>query len=110
MDRQTILAALIATLSEVQQLMGQPCPPLSANCVPINDLPKFDSKVWPVAFGLVGLKLNVEVPVEINVFRQEQTRIPNNIEQTVTAILKAIQLKATAAPIVAATNAVKEPA
>lgn len=73
--------------------MGQPCPPLGGTTIPINELPMFDSKVWPVAFGMVGEKLKVEVPVDINVFRQEKTKIPNTIDQTVTAILKAIQAK-----------------
>lgn len=104
MDRNSVREALIATLKEVQALMGQQCPELTANTVPINDLPKFDSKVWPVAFGLVGLKLKVDVPVDVNVFRQEHTRIPLTVEQTVNAILNAIQAKA------AATAAVKEPA
>jgi len=94
MDRNSVRDALIATLKEVQALMGQPCPELTGGTVPINDLPRFDSKVWPVAFGLVGQKLDVEVPVDINVFRQAQTRIPHTIEQTVTAILNAIQAKA----------------
>lgn len=93
MDRVLVLEALVATLKEVQGLMGQPCPPLGGTTVPINELPMFDSKVWPVAFGMVGEKLKVEVPVDINVFRQEKTKIPNTIDQTVTAILKAIQAK-----------------
>jgi hypothetical protein len=78
--------------------MGQRCPPLADTTVPINELPMFDSKVWPVAFGMVGEKLKVQVPVDVNVFRQEKTKIPNTIDQTVTAILKAIQAKP--APIV----------
>jgi hypothetical protein len=92
-DRFLVLEALVATLKEVQGLMGQPCPSLSGTTVPINELPMFDSKVWPVAFGMVGEKLKVEVPVDINVFRQEKTKTPNTIDQTVTAILKAIQAK-----------------
>lgn len=103
MDKNSVREALVATLKEVQALMGQQCPELKGSTVPINDLPKFDSKVWPVALGLVGLKLKADVPVDVNVFRQEQTRIPHTIEQTVTAILNAIQAKA------AATAAVKEP-
>lgn len=96
MDRNTVKAALIAVLKEVQALSGEVCPPIVDATKPIDDLPKFDSKVWPVAFGLVGLKLGVDVPVDVNVFRQEHTKIPNTIEQTVTAILKAIQAKASA--------------
>jgi len=92
-NRTLILEALVATLKEVQSLMGQSCPPLAGTTVPINELPMFDSKVWPVAFGMVGEKLKVEVPVDVNVFRQEKTKIPNTIDQTVTAILKAIQAK-----------------
>ncbi|MCM5679358.1 hypothetical protein M8A51_07410 [Schlegelella sp. S2-27] len=92
-DRTLVLEALLATLMEVQDLMGQTCPPLGGTTVPINELPMFDSKVWPVAYGMVGEKLKVAVAVDINVFRQEKTKIPNTIDQTVTAILKAIQTK-----------------
>ena len=95
MDRNTVKAAVIAVLKEVQSLSGEVCPVIGDATKPIDDLPKFDSKVWPVAFGLVGIKLGVEVPVDVNVFRQEHTKIPTTIEQTVTAILKAIQAKAT---------------
>jgi len=96
MDRNTVKSALIAVLKEVQALSGEVCPPIVDATKPIDDLPRFDSKVWPVAFGLVGLKLGVDVPVDVNVFRQEHTKIPNTIEQTVTAILKAIRAKASA--------------
>jgi hypothetical protein len=92
-NRTLVLEALVATLTEIQKLMGQPCPPLSGTTVPIDALPMFDSKVWPVAFGMVGEKLKIKVPVDVNVFRQEKTKIPNNIDQTVNAILKAIQAK-----------------
>ena len=98
MDRNTVKAALIVVLKEVQALSGLACPPIGDTTKPIDDLPKFDSKVWPVAIGLVGIKLSVDVPVDINVFRQEHTKIPNTIEQTVTAILKAIQAKASTPP------------
>lgn len=91
MNRTLVLEALIATLKEVQSLMGQPCPTLVGTTIPINDLPKFDSKVWPVAFGMIGEKLKIAIPVDVNVFRQEKTKTPNSIDQTVTAILKAIQ-------------------
>jgi hypothetical protein len=96
MDRNTVRAALIAVLKEVQALSGETCPVISDTTKPIEDLPKFDSKVWPVAFGLVGIKLDIDVPVNVNIFRQEHTKFPNTIEQTVTAILKAIQTKASA--------------
>lgn len=105
MNRNAVKAALIAVLKEVQALSGEACPPIGDTTKPIDDLPKFDSKVWPVAFGLVGIKLGVDVPVNVNVFRQEHTKISNTIEQTVTAILKAIQRKAAATPPVPANTA-----
>lgn len=105
MDRNTVTAALIAVLKEVQALSGEACPPIGEATKPIDDLPKFDSKVWPVAFGMVGMKLGVDVPVDVNVFRQEHSKISNTIEQTVTAILKAIQIKTHAPPAVPAKTA-----
>ena len=116
MNRVLVLEALVATLREVQGLMGQPCPSLRGTTVPIDELPMFDSKVWPVAFGMVGEKLKVEVPVDVNVFRQEKTKTPNTIDQTVTAILNAIQAKpslsvpAPATPVKAVATFAKEPA
>lgn len=97
MDQDTVRNALISTLKEVQSLMGQACPTIVGATVPINDLPLFDSKVWPVAFGMLGEKLKIDVPVDVNVFRREKTKIPNNIDETVIAILKAIQTVASSA-------------
>ena len=94
MERAQVKEALLAVLTQVQASSGLECPPLADAVRPIEDLPKFDSKIWPVALGLIGKKLGVPVPLDVNVFREEQTKVPYNIEQTVTAIMKAIQLKA----------------
>ncbi|RYD65424.1 MAG: hypothetical protein EOP84_31945 [Verrucomicrobiaceae bacterium] len=92
-NRTLVLEALVATLAEVQHLMGQTCPPLKATTVPIDELPMFDSKIWPVAFGMIGEKLKIRVPVDVNVFRRDKSKIPHTIEQTVNAILNAIAAK-----------------
>ncbi|MFY9514609.1 MAG: hypothetical protein WAQ05_26880 [Rubrivivax sp.] len=94
MERTHVKEALLAVLTQVQATSGLECPPLGDAVRPIEDLPSFDSKVWPVALGLVGKKLGVSVPLDVNVFREEQTKVPFNIEETVTAIIKAIQQKA----------------
>lgn len=93
MERDVVKAALLKVLTTIQVASGLPCPQLKDTIRPVDDLPKFDSKIWPVAFGLIGRELGVEAPVDVNVFREEQTKVPYDIEQTVTAIIKALTKK-----------------
>ena len=40
---------LISVLREIQDASGLPCPPLTGEMKPIENIPQFDSKTWPVA-------------------------------------------------------------
>ena len=49
MDRTAPESRLIAVLRQIQGDSGPECPPLTGATKPLENLPKFDSKVWPIA-------------------------------------------------------------
>ena len=52
MDSSEVKEKLIAILSQIQAESGLECPVLTGTIKPVENLPKFDSKVWPVATKL----------------------------------------------------------
>jgi hypothetical protein len=89
-DQTVIKAALIETLRKIQELSNLECPVITGATKPIEDLPKFDSKMWPVAFGMVGRVLGISVPVKINIFRQKGSTVALTIDESVAAIIEAV--------------------
>lgn len=59
---------LFSVLKMIQASCGLDCPELSGQTKPALELPDFDSKVWPVAAGLLGNKIGCEIPPEENLF------------------------------------------
>lgn len=49
MDRTALEGRLIAVLCQIQGDSGPECPPLTGATKPFENLPKFESRVWPVA-------------------------------------------------------------
>lgn len=74
---------LSAVLSQIQSSSGLKCPPLTGETKPIRDLPEFDSKVWPVAITLLSIETNVSIPNDVNIFVNENTKLPSSIDETV---------------------------
>ena len=58
MDRTTLEGRLIAVLRQIQGDSGPECPPLTGATKPLENLPKFDSKVWPVAPAIHATSIN----------------------------------------------------
>ena len=90
MDKLTIEAKLIEVLQMIQTLSGEDCPPLDDATRPAEALPKFNSKVWPVAAGLLGIAIGKSIPCEANIFVDEGTKKPLAINQTVALVCKII--------------------
>jgi hypothetical protein len=78
---------LIEVLQDIQALSGLECPPLTGATKPIEALPKFDSKIWPVAVGMLGAKLGIEIPADVNIFRRDKTTIALSIDEAVQIVL-----------------------
>ena len=88
MDANTVKAKLIEVLQTVQTLSGEGCPEIDGGTKPAEALPKFTSKVWPVAAGMLGIALGKSIPCETNIFVDDDTKVPLAINQTVALVLK----------------------
>src|SRR3546814_16740002 len=88
MDAKIIKAKLIEVLQSVQSLSGEDCPAIEGGTKPVEALPKFTSKVWPVAAGMLGIALGKSIPCEANIFVDDDTKAPLAINQTVALVLK----------------------
>lgn len=91
MDANFIKAKLIEVLQSVQTLSGEDCPVIDGGTKPAEALPKFTSKVWPVAASMLGIALGKSIPCETNIFVDEDTKIPLAINQTVALVLKILE-------------------
>jgi hypothetical protein len=91
MDANTVKAKLIEVLQTVQSLSGEDCPAIDVGTKPAEALPKFTSKVWPVAAGMLGIALGKSIPCEANIFVDDDTKVPLAINQTVALVLKILE-------------------
>ena len=91
MDPKNVKAKLIEVLTAVQTLSGLPCPTIDGGIRPVEALPKFTSKIWPVAAGMLGIALGQSIPCEANIFVDEQTKTPLTIDQTVALVMKLVE-------------------
>ncbi len=74
MNPQTIIDKLTGVLEQIQSLSGEDCPPINGDTKPTKDLPEFDSKMWPVATGMLASSLGATIPYDMNIFRDKQTK------------------------------------
>jgi len=91
MDVNVVKAKLIEVLQTVQSLSGEDCPAIDDGTKPAEALPKFTSKVWPVAAGMLGIALGKSIPCEANIFVDDDTKSPLAINQTVALVLKILE-------------------
>ncbi len=62
MDPATLKEKLIAVLGQIQADSGLDCPPLTGATKPAENIPKFDSKVWPVATTILATEIGAHDP------------------------------------------------
>lgn len=91
MDPTDVKAKLVEVLQSVQSLSGEECPAIEGATKPVETLPEFTSKVWPVAAGMLGIALGKSIPCEANIFVDEQTKEPLAINQTVALVMKILK-------------------
>ena len=90
MDEITIKAKLVEVLQTIQILNGEECPPLDGTTRPAEALPKFTSKIWPVAAGLLGVAIGKSIPCDANIFVDPDSKKPLTINQAVVLVCKII--------------------
>ena len=81
MDAATLKEKLIALLGQIQADSGLECPPLTGATKPVNNIPKFDSKVWPVATTILSTEIGAPIPNDRNIFVAETTKLPRSIDE-----------------------------
>ena len=82
MDPAALKGELIAVLGQIQTDSGLECPPLTGATKPVENLPEFDSKVWPVAITILATEIGVTIPNDVNIFVDERTKLPCSIDDT----------------------------
>lgn len=82
MSPATMTAKIINVLSQIQADSGLECPMLTGATKPIKHLPKFDSKVWPVATTILAAEIGTTIPNDVNIFVDDTSKLPRSIEET----------------------------
>jgi hypothetical protein len=82
MDPVTLKEKLLAVLGQIQVDSGLECPPLTGATKPVENIPKFDSKVWPVATTILATVIGATIPNDVNIFIDESTNLPRSIDET----------------------------
>lgn len=80
--------ALISVLQSIQIDSGLECPVITGSTKPLEQLPEFDSKIWPVATGLLASKLGIQIPNDVNIFSKEKTCTPITVDETVALVME----------------------
>lgn len=87
MNAALVKKKLVEVLQIIQSTSGLECPPINGATKPIEELPKFDSKIWPVATGMLATELGISIADDVNIFRQEKGCVALTIEETVAMVM-----------------------
>ena len=87
MNTELVKTKLIEALQVIQADSGLACPPITNKSKPVDDLPEFDSKIWPVATGMLAVALGIDIPPDINIFRIEKSCTALAIEEIVALVV-----------------------
>lgn len=88
MDPAALKEKLIAVLSQIQADSELECPDLTGATKPVESIPKFDSKVWPVATTILATEIGATIPDDVNIFFDETTKLPRSIDETAAFVCK----------------------
>jgi hypothetical protein len=94
MDAATLKEKLIAVIGQIQANSGLECPPLTGATKPIDDVPKFDSKIWPVATTILSAEIGSPIPNDVNIFVDETTKAPRSIDETTAFVCELLKKQA----------------
>ena len=85
-------------LQNIQATSELECPPLGGATKPIEELPKFDSKIWPVAIGMLGAKLGISIANDVNIFRQDDSCVALTIDEIVAKVIALAEAQVVSEP------------
>lgn len=88
MEASVVKAKLIEVLESIQLTSGLECPVISGDTKPLDALPKFDSKVWPIAICLLSEEIGMPIADDVNIFRTDESCVALTIDETVALIVE----------------------
>ena len=94
MNPATLKEKLIAVLGQIQVDSGLECPPLTGATKPVDNIPKIDSKIWPVATTILSTDIGAPIPNDVNIFIDETTKLPRSIDVTATFVCELLKKQA----------------
>ncbi len=94
MDPDLVRTCLVKVLAEIQTLSGEECPPITGATKPATDLPRFNSKMWPVGTGMLASELGVTIPAEVCIFRKQGTTEALAVDEIVPMVCRILEKQA----------------
>lgn len=82
MDPAALKEQLIAIITQIQVDSGLDCPALTGSTRPVGGVPKFDSKIWPVATTILATAIGATIADDVNIFVDAATKLPRSIDET----------------------------
>ena len=104
MNAAVVRAKLVEVLQEIQAASGLECPPIIGATKPVEALPEFNSKIWPVAIGMLAANLGITIAPDVNIFRQDKTCVALTVDETVAKVVALVEVQALAATTAQAVN------
>ena len=80
MDPTAMKENLIAVLGQIQTESELECPLLTGVTKPLEDIPQFDSKIWPIATTYLASATGATIPDDVNIFVDKTTKQPHSID------------------------------
>lgn len=91
MTADKVRERLVNVLQTIQANSGLACPEMTGSLRPIEDLEGFDSKVWPVAIGMLAVELEIEIADDVNIFASTDGEVPLSIDETAELVCKLLK-------------------
>jgi hypothetical protein len=88
MTADQVREKLVSVLQTIQSSSGLACPPITGALKPVEQLEGFDSKVWPVAIGMLGAELNIDIADDLNIFVSPNGETPLSVDETAALVCK----------------------
>jgi len=104
MNAAVVRAKLVEVLQEIQAASGLECPPIAGATKPLEALPEFNSKIWPVAVGMLAANLGITIAPDVNIFRQDKSCVALTIDEAVAKVIALADAQALAANTAHAIN------
>lgn len=94
MTLDDVRTRLIDVLKLIQEESGQPEMEITETTCPVVDLIGFDSKLWPVSMGMLADELDIDIPLNVNIYLTPDGKRKLTIKE----IAERVLLLATKAP------------